>query len=36
VAAGADHVTVMPQTGGDFTGGVDQLAQLAPALVEVA
>jgi probable F420-dependent oxidoreductase len=36
VAAGADHVTVMPQTGGDFTGGVDQLEQLAPALVEVA
>jgi hypothetical protein len=36
VAAGADHVTVMLQTGGGFTGGVDQLEQLAPALVEVA
>jgi probable F420-dependent oxidoreductase len=31
LAAGADHVMVMT-TGGDFAEGVDQLAELAPAL----
>jgi probable F420-dependent oxidoreductase len=34
LAAGADHVMVMT-TGTDFAGGVDQLAQLAPALAEL-
>jgi len=34
VAAGADHVTLMPSES-DFTVGVDQLEQLAPALTEV-
>ena len=34
LAAGADHVMVM-STGTDFTGGVDQLEQLAPALAEL-
>jgi hypothetical protein len=33
LAAGADHVMVMV-TGTDFADGVDQLEQLAPALVE--
>jgi probable F420-dependent oxidoreductase len=32
-AAGADHVTLMLPAGGEFTVGVDQLEQLAPALV---
>ena len=35
LVAGADHVMVMP-TGTDFAGGLDQLEQLAPALVELA
>jgi probable F420-dependent oxidoreductase len=34
VAAGADHVLVMV-TGTEFADGVDQLARLAPALVEL-
>jgi probable F420-dependent oxidoreductase len=34
LAAGADHVTLMLPTGGDFSVGVDQLEQLAPSLVE--
>jgi probable F420-dependent oxidoreductase len=34
VAAGADHVLLMLPMGGDFATGVEQLAQLAPALVE--
>nr|WP_265737844.1 LLM class flavin-dependent oxidoreductase [Actinacidiphila oryziradicis] len=32
-AAGADHVTLMLPAAGEFTVGVDQLEQLAPALV---
>jgi probable F420-dependent oxidoreductase len=36
MAAGADHVTLMLPTGGDFSVGVGQLEQLAPALVELA
>jgi probable F420-dependent oxidoreductase len=36
LAAGADHVTLMPQIGSDFAVGVDQLEQLAPALAAVA
>jgi probable F420-dependent oxidoreductase len=36
VAAGADHVMLMLPIGGDFSVGVDQLEQLAPALVELA
>jgi probable F420-dependent oxidoreductase len=34
LAAGADHVMVM-STGTEFTDGVDQLTQLAPALTEL-
>jgi probable F420-dependent oxidoreductase len=34
LAGGADHVMVM-STGTDFADGVDQLAQLAPALAEL-
>ena len=34
LAAGADHVMVLT-TGADFSGGVDQLEQLAPTLVEL-
>ncbi|MGH8964275.1 MAG: TIGR03620 family F420-dependent LLM class oxidoreductase [Actinomycetes bacterium] len=33
LAAGADHVLVMRPVGGDFAAGVDELEQLAPALV---
>ncbi|MCU1680369.1 MAG: hypothetical protein JWQ81_1108 [Amycolatopsis sp.] len=33
LAAGADHVTLMPSTDADFTLGIDQLEDLAPALV---
>jgi probable F420-dependent oxidoreductase len=33
LAAGADHVTLLLPIGGDFSAGIDQLAQLAPALV---
>jgi alkanesulfonate monooxygenase SsuD/methylene tetrahydromethanopterin reductase-like flavin-dependent oxidoreductase (luciferase family) len=36
VAAGADHVTLMLPIGGDFSARVDQLEQLAPALVKLA
>jgi probable F420-dependent oxidoreductase len=36
LAAGADHVTLMLPSGVDFGVGVDQLEQLAPALVEQA
>lgn len=32
LSAGADHVTVMTQAGGDFAAGLDQLEQLAPAI----
>ncbi|QIY68308.1 TIGR03620 family F420-dependent LLM class oxidoreductase [Streptomyces sp. RLB1-33] len=35
LAAGADHVTLLPQVGTDFSVGVDQLEWLAPALVGV-
>jgi probable F420-dependent oxidoreductase len=34
LAAGADHVTLMPPLGSDPTDGIDQLEQLAPALAE--
>jgi hypothetical protein len=34
-AAGADHVTLMPPLG-DFSAGIDELEQLAPALVSIA
>lgn len=33
LAAGADHVTLLLPMGGEFTAGIDQFAQLAPALV---
>ncbi|MFD8220460.1 hypothetical protein ACFV2U_44015 [Streptomyces sp. NPDC059697] len=33
LAAGADHVTLLPQVGTGFSVGVDQLKWLAPALV---
>jgi alkanesulfonate monooxygenase SsuD/methylene tetrahydromethanopterin reductase-like flavin-dependent oxidoreductase (luciferase family) len=32
LVAGADHVTLLLPSGGDFATGVDQLEQLAPAL----
>jgi len=35
LVAGADHVTLMLPIGGDFTEGVNQLEQLAPALADV-
>ncbi|HEV7978607.1 TIGR03620 family F420-dependent LLM class oxidoreductase [Amycolatopsis sp.] len=35
LVAGADHVTLMLPIGGDFTEGVDELEQLAPALADV-
>jgi probable F420-dependent oxidoreductase len=35
LAAGADHVMVLPPMGGDFAVGVDDLERLAPALVEL-
>ncbi|MDT5259707.1 MAG: hypothetical protein QOD10_4787 [Mycobacterium sp.] len=31
VAAGADHVMLLPPTGGDFPNGVDRLEQIALA-----
>jgi probable F420-dependent oxidoreductase len=33
LAAGADHVTLLPPIGTDFSVGVDQLERLAPALL---
>jgi hypothetical protein len=33
LAAGADHVTLLLPIGGEFSAGIDQLEQLAPALV---
>lgn len=36
LAAGADHVTLLLPTGGDFALGVDEFEQLAPKLVERA
>ncbi|MWA05566.1 hypothetical protein F8568_035430 [Actinomadura sp. LD22] len=33
LAAGADHVTLFPATGDDFTADVDRLVHLAPALL---
>ena len=33
--AGADHVTLLLPIGGEFSAGVDQLEQLAPALAEL-
>jgi alkanesulfonate monooxygenase SsuD/methylene tetrahydromethanopterin reductase-like flavin-dependent oxidoreductase (luciferase family) len=35
LVAGADHVTLLLPTGGDFATGVSQLEQLAPTLAEV-
>ncbi|AHH96836.1 TIGR03620 family F420-dependent LLM class oxidoreductase [Kutzneria albida] len=35
LAAGADHVTLLLPVGSEFSAGVDQLEQLAPALVEL-
>ncbi|OBH31097.1 hypothetical protein A5692_17990 [Mycobacterium sp. E342] len=35
LAAGADHVTLMPTMGGEFAAGIDQLAELGPALAEL-
>jgi probable F420-dependent oxidoreductase len=32
LAAGADHVTLLPPIGGEFSAGIDQLEQLVPAL----
>jgi probable F420-dependent oxidoreductase len=34
--AGADHVTLLLPISGEFTAGVDQLEQLAPALAELS
>jgi probable F420-dependent oxidoreductase len=34
LAAGADHVVLLPPIGADFTAGVDQLERLAPALMQ--
>lgn len=36
LAAGADHITLLPAIGGEFAAGVDQLERLAPALLEGA
>jgi len=36
LAAGADHVTLLPAVGGEFAAGVDHLERLAPALVDGA
>lgn len=33
--AGADHVTLLLPVGGEFSSGIDQLEQLAPALAEL-
>jgi probable F420-dependent oxidoreductase len=35
VAAGADHVIILPPLGGDFGAGVDQLEELAATLTEI-
>jgi probable F420-dependent oxidoreductase len=35
LAAGADHVTLLPPVGTDFSVGVDHLERLAPALVDI-
>jgi hypothetical protein len=35
LAAGADHVTLLPSVGDEFAVGVDQLEELAPALAEL-
>ena len=35
LAAGADHVALLPPIGGEFGVGIDQLEQLAPALAEL-
>jgi probable F420-dependent oxidoreductase len=35
LAAGADHVTLLPPIGTDFSAGVDQLEHLAPALADL-
>jgi probable F420-dependent oxidoreductase len=35
LAAGADHVTLLPSIGDEFAVGVDQLEELAPALAEL-
>jgi hypothetical protein len=34
--AGADHVTILPPLGSDFSTGVDELDRLAHALSELA
>jgi hypothetical protein len=34
--AGADHVTILPPLGSDFSAGVDELERLAHALSELA
>lgn len=36
LAAGADHVTLLPPVGTEFAPGIDQLIQVAPALADVA
>ncbi|WP_254207282.1 TIGR03620 family F420-dependent LLM class oxidoreductase [Nocardia alni] len=35
LAAGADHVALLPPIGTEFTTGVDQLAHIAPALTDL-
>nr|WP_231972025.1 MULTISPECIES: LLM class flavin-dependent oxidoreductase [unclassified Mycobacterium] len=35
LAAGADHVTLLPTMGGEFAAGIDRLAELGPALAEL-
>ena len=34
--AGADHVTLLMPIGREFSAGIDQLEQLAPALAELS
>ncbi|WP_406817741.1 LLM class flavin-dependent oxidoreductase [Mycobacterium sp. M23085] len=36
LAAGADHVVLLPPIGGEFGAGIDQFEELAPALAESA
>jgi probable F420-dependent oxidoreductase len=35
LAVGADHVTLLPPVGTEFAPGIDQLAQIAPALADL-
>jgi len=33
--AGADHVTILPPLGGEYSAAVDQFESLAPALTDL-